>query len=211
MKFKVFTLLKNFKFSPERTSMEAITAKKELKQEIRQKMPVCSASWWEGKGNSIGATIPNSTEVLFKNWEENKVLRRKKDSNLARPKYHTKGGIFPFLILLQNYLHVPGGLVTPKGNNIQWFYQNRENKKWNQAFCGIGSGSWTGALPQHGHIPPSSGRHCCPACSGDNSSCQGLNLHQLPWSHLSPCPQDMAPLLLSLWCSSWINGIFRCF
>lgn len=35
MKFKAFTLLKNLKLSPERTSMEALTEKRELKQEIR--------------------------------------------------------------------------------------------------------------------------------------------------------------------------------
>lgn len=35
MKFKAFTLLKNLKLSPERTSMEALTENKELKQEIR--------------------------------------------------------------------------------------------------------------------------------------------------------------------------------
>jgi len=35
MKFKAFTLLKNLKLSPERTSMEAVTEKQELKQEIR--------------------------------------------------------------------------------------------------------------------------------------------------------------------------------
>lgn len=45
MKFKAFTLLKNLKLSPERISMEAVTEKKELKQEVRQKMTMCSASW----------------------------------------------------------------------------------------------------------------------------------------------------------------------
>lgn len=36
MKFKAFTLQKNLKLSPERTSMEAVTEKKELKQEIAE-------------------------------------------------------------------------------------------------------------------------------------------------------------------------------
>lgn len=81
--------------------------------------------------------LPNRTEEFFKNLEENKVLRRKKDNDPARPRYPTKEGIFPFLILLQTYLCVSGGLVTPKGNNIQWFYPKRENKRRNQAFCGM--------------------------------------------------------------------------
>lgn len=59
MKFKAFTLLKNLKFSPETTSitsMEAVTEKKELKQEDRKWQDVLLADK-ERKGNSIGAEI----------------------------------------------------------------------------------------------------------------------------------------------------------
>lgn len=129
--------------------------------------------------------LPNRTEVFFKNLEENKVLRRKKDNDLARPKVsHQRRDIST---LLQNYLRVPGGLVTPKGNNIQWFYQKREHKKRNQAFCGMAQedglrhcSSMTVPSPaQLDSAAPHS-----PTQSRKNSSCQGRNLHQLPSVHV---------------------------
>lgn len=59
-------------------------------------------------------------------------MRKRKQNGLAGAaaeltRYHTEGGIFPFLILLQDEVHALGGLVTHPEGTISSSFTKKKN------------------------------------------------------------------------------------